>query len=90
MFKDCEVKYVPVFLGGIMKATGNRPPLAVKSGLWAIYPLVPLVLSSGDLDKDIWIARERIRWARLFNIPMAEEMPEGFPQNTLFVSMKAH
>lgn len=28
----------------------------------------------------------RLRWARLFNVPMDEQLPEGFPQNTLLVS----
>lgn len=30
-FKSCDVEFVPVFLGGIMKSTGNRPPLVIKS-----------------------------------------------------------
>lgn len=37
-------------------------------------------------DKNEWINTERIRWARLFDIRMAEEKPEGFPVNTLSVS----
>jgi 2-hydroxychromene-2-carboxylate isomerase len=36
-------------------------------------------------NKDKWIAAERLRWARLFNIPMCEEIPEGFPPMTLAV-----
>lgn len=36
-------------------------------------------------NKDKWINIERLRWARLFEIPMAEEMPPGFPPLTLGV-----
>ncbi|KAL9128978.1 MAG: hypothetical protein Q9217_002453 [Psora testacea] len=31
VFKDVEATYVPVFLGGIMKACGNTPPMNIKS-----------------------------------------------------------
>lgn len=34
-------------------------------------------------NKDKWINVERLRWARLFNIPMAETLPSGFPPMTL-------
>jgi hypothetical protein len=30
-FKQCDVTYVPIFLGGLMKATGNTPPIQIKS-----------------------------------------------------------
>ncbi|KAF6227130.1 hypothetical protein HO133_008571 [Letharia lupina] len=66
VFKGCDVTYVPVFLGGIMKATGNRPPLQIK-------------------NKGEWIDKERLRWAKSFNIPMAEGNPPGFPANTIKV-----
>ena len=33
VFKECEINYVPVFLGGVMKATGNRAPMEIKSQL---------------------------------------------------------
>lgn len=36
-------------------------------------------------DKDVWIQKERIRWAKYFSVPMAEESPEGFPPRTLGV-----
>jgi len=64
VFKDCDVTYVPVFLGGIMRSTGNTPPIQIK-------------------NKGEWIGKERLRWARSFSIPMAEEMPPGFPRNTI-------
>ncbi|KAG8623738.1 hypothetical protein KVT40_008714 [Elsinoe batatas] len=31
IFKSCEVKYIPVLLGGIMKACNNTPPLRIKN-----------------------------------------------------------
>lgn len=34
-------------------------------------------------DKDKWIGRERLRWARAFNVPMPEDMPPSFPPMTL-------
>ena len=36
-----------------------------------------------SLDKGQWVGKERLRWAKLFNIPMAEQMPPNFPQNTI-------
>jgi len=30
-FAQCEIQYVPVFLGGIMQATGNKPPVTIKN-----------------------------------------------------------
>jgi len=66
VFKGCDVTYVPVFLGGIMKATGNTPPIQIK-------------------NKGVWSNSERVRWAKSFNIPMAEGKPPGFPANTIKV-----
>ncbi|KAF2176698.1 thioredoxin-like protein [Zopfia rhizophila CBS 207.26] len=31
VFKQCEITYIPMFLGGLMKACGNTPPLQVKN-----------------------------------------------------------
>ncbi|OCL12704.1 thioredoxin-like protein, partial [Glonium stellatum] len=31
IFKQCEVTYVPILLGGLMKACGNTPPLQIKN-----------------------------------------------------------
>jgi 2-hydroxychromene-2-carboxylate isomerase len=30
-FRDCDIVYVPVFLGGLMKACNNRPPIQIKN-----------------------------------------------------------
>ncbi|KAK7920170.1 2-hydroxychromene-2-carboxylate isomerase [Apiospora marii] len=34
-------------------------------------------------NKDKWIGRERLRWARAFGVPMADTTPANFPPNTL-------
>ncbi|KAL2755850.1 hypothetical protein ACRALDRAFT_1082070 [Sodiomyces alcalophilus JCM 7366] len=34
-------------------------------------------------NKDAWIGKERLRWAKLFNVPMHESMPSPFPPLTL-------
>ncbi|KAK5173408.1 uncharacterized protein LTR77_002089 [Saxophila tyrrhenica] len=31
VFKNCEVTYVPIFLGGVMKACGNTAPIEIKN-----------------------------------------------------------
>ncbi|KAI0484018.1 HCCA isomerase/glutathione S-transferase kappa [Xylariaceae sp. FL0804] len=66
VFRDVEITYVPIFLGGLMHACGNRPPIQIK-------------------NKDTWIDRERVRWARTFGVPMRETTPPNFPPNTMHV-----
>ncbi|KAL8679651.1 MAG: hypothetical protein Q9224_007015, partial [Gallowayella concinna] len=66
VFANCEITYVPVFLGGIIKACGNTPPIHIK-------------------NKGPYMHHERRRWARLFDIPMKETLPPGFPANTILV-----
>ena len=36
-------------------------------------------------DKGKWMNKDRLRWAAIFNVPMAETLPEGFPVATLAV-----
>lgn len=31
VFKQCDVTYVPILLGGVMKACGNIAPIEIKS-----------------------------------------------------------
>ncbi|KAL8961317.1 MAG: hypothetical protein Q9193_002118 [Seirophora villosa] len=43
VFANCDVTYVPIFLGGIMKACGNTPPIYIKS---LILPLPSIALTN--------------------------------------------
>ncbi|MCJ1294758.1 Glutathione S-transferase kappa 1 [Xylographa carneopallida] len=36
-------------------------------------------------NKSPWINRERLRWARLFAVPMAEQVPPGWPYSSVAV-----
>ncbi|KAF4553906.1 Hypothetical protein D9617_5g067810 [Elsinoe fawcettii] len=31
VFRPCEIKYIPILLGGVMKACNNTPPLKIKN-----------------------------------------------------------
>ena len=66
-----------------MNATGNRPPLQIKSK----FSLLPLLAKSKsfDTDKGEYIGKQQQRWVKSFNIPMAEKNPPGFPHNTIKV-----
>ncbi|CAI6341751.1 unnamed protein product [Periconia digitata] len=55
VFKGCEVTYIPIFLGGLMHACGNTPPVQVKNKdkwinaerlRWAKYFNVPVSTTS--------------------------------------------
>jgi 2-hydroxychromene-2-carboxylate isomerase len=65
-FRDCERTYTPIFLGALMKATENTPPIQI-------------------INKGKWIGEDRLRWTRLFGIPMRDENPPDFPPRTLTV-----
>jgi 2-hydroxychromene-2-carboxylate isomerase len=65
-WRPCEKVYTPIFLGGLMNATKNTPPIQI-------------------INKGKWINIERMRWVRLFNIPMKDTTPDGFPPLTLTV-----
>ncbi|KAL4878433.1 thioredoxin-like protein [Aspergillus karnatakaensis] len=50
-FSQCEVTYIPIFLGGLMNACGNTPPIKIKNKdkwinierlRWARYFSVPM------------------------------------------------
>ncbi|KAL4984331.1 thioredoxin-like protein [Aspergillus falconensis] len=56
-FSECDITFVPVFLGGIMKATGNTPPIRIKNKdkwinqeriRWARYFSVPIAETSPE------------------------------------------
>jgi 2-hydroxychromene-2-carboxylate isomerase len=36
-----------------------------------------------NLDKDKWIVMERSRWAKVFSVPMLDDLPPSFPPLTL-------
>lgn len=78
-FSKCEVTYVPIFLGGLMQACGNNPPVNIKS---KPFP-VDLQLKLTRVDKNKYLGRQRLRWAQYFSVPMVESFPKGFPIRTL-------
>ncbi|KAJ4380012.1 hypothetical protein N0V86_004319 [Didymella sp. IMI 355093] len=50
-FRKCDIKYVPIFLGGLMKTCGNTAPIAIKNKdkwinlerkRWAEYFNIPI------------------------------------------------
>ncbi|KAF1929652.1 HCCA isomerase/glutathione S-transferase kappa [Didymella exigua CBS 183.55] len=50
-FKQCDIKYVPILLGGLMNTCGNTPPIAIKNKdkwinleriRWAKYFNIPI------------------------------------------------
>ncbi|KAI9930973.1 hypothetical protein ASPWEDRAFT_34510 [Aspergillus wentii DTO 134E9] len=52
VFAQCEISYVPIFLGGLMNACGNTPPIKIKNkdawlnqerDRWARYFDVPMI-----------------------------------------------
>ncbi|EFE34925.1 2-hydroxychromene-2-carboxylate isomerase, putative [Trichophyton benhamiae CBS 112371] len=94
VFAKCTTTYVPVLLGGIIQATGNTPPIRIKSKPLTRPPLalLNLLLQArlisyilNPADKDKWINVERLRWSKLLGVPITEAMPDGFPVFTLAV-----
>ena len=61
-FRSCERIYTPIFLGALMNATKNTPPIQI-------------------INKGKWINADRLRWCRLFGIPMQDETPADFPRD---------
>ncbi|KAI7580203.1 hypothetical protein KC346_g19017 [Hortaea werneckii] len=43
IFKQCDVNYVPIFLGGLMQKCNNRPPIEIKK-----TNLLPFAFSSSS------------------------------------------
>lgn len=46
-----------------------------------------MTFNISTIDKGEWVKKERLRWAKLFDIPMAESLPPGFPANTIKVGV---
>lgn len=94
-FKQVDITYIPIFLGGVMKACDNRPPISITSMRKPFPTSINLehtvrVLESEQslksrIDKAGYIESDRKRWSKYANIPMAKEMPKGFPPFTLHV-----
>ncbi len=70
-----------------MVACGNTPPIKIKSK--SGYPGRSTIISNltAIADKGEYVGLERLRFARLFDVPMAEEMPPGFPAFSLSVKV---
>ncbi|MCJ1431709.1 hypothetical protein MMC27_001064 [Xylographa pallens] len=97
VFAPCEVTYVPALLGGIFKHCGNTAPIMVKSlplrcfhshssyPARFVYPSPQPRSSRPFSDKSTWINLERLRWARLFGVPMTEQVPPGWPQSSVAI-----
>jgi 2-hydroxychromene-2-carboxylate isomerase len=95
VFSKCQISYLPISLGGLMKACGNAAPMTIKSAynsncnktLSALLDLLQRRLEywhgRGATDKDRWITVERRRWTAAFNIPMNPSTPANFPPRTL-------
>jgi 2-hydroxychromene-2-carboxylate isomerase len=87
-FKQVEITYIPIFLGGVMKACDNRPPISITSMFplpLSPFPLQARKLTRSKKDKAGYIESDRKRWSTYANIPMSKEMPKGFPPFTLHV-----
>lgn len=69
-----------------MKACGNTPPINIKS-LPSARSSVLLSPVDRIVDKGAYMDHERLRWARLFDVPMKETTPPDFPANTLPVGV---
>ncbi|KAJ5362511.1 HCCA isomerase/glutathione S-transferase kappa [Penicillium brevicompactum] len=70
-FANCEVTYVPIFLGGLMQALS-------KPQANSCYPV-----QLTPPDKKNYLGQQRVRWAKYFSVPIIEGFPKGFPIRTL-------
>ncbi|KAL4869429.1 hypothetical protein BDV12DRAFT_185134 [Aspergillus spectabilis] len=68
-FSQCEVTFVPVFLGGLMNACGNTPPIRIKNKdkwvnierlRWARYFSVPISETTPEGFPPLTLAVQRI------------------------------
>jgi hypothetical protein len=41
VFASCDITYIPIFLGGVMKACGNPPPIGIKSRSLPLHTASP-------------------------------------------------
>ncbi|KAI9718330.1 MAG: hypothetical protein M1828_006732 [Chrysothrix sp. TS-e1954] len=92
VFRPCEITYVPVFLGGVMKSTGNRPPLEIKNKdkwieierkRWASLFSIPIAESAPDGFPVLTLTTQRVLTAVTTQapgklIPALDALFEGF------------
>ncbi|KAL4913446.1 thioredoxin-like protein [Aspergillus aurantiobrunneus] len=91
-FSKCDVTFVPIFLGGLMNACGNTPPIRIKNKdkwinqeriRWARYFSVPISETSPDGFPPLTLAVQRALTAisqRVPNelVPVTKAVWEGF------------
>ncbi len=81
-----------------MRRTDNRTPAVIKStstcnskptsvAFILLVGVARILLSKSNLiigiDKFEYMDKERLRWAKRFNIPIADKFPAGFPLKTV-------
>ncbi|KAF7586802.1 hypothetical protein BBP40_008320 [Aspergillus hancockii] len=68
VFAKCQITYIPIFLGGLMNACGNTPPINIKNkdtwigrerNRWARYFSVPIVEQTPEGFPPMTLATER-------------------------------
>ncbi|KAJ5781260.1 hypothetical protein N7457_006420 [Penicillium paradoxum] len=82
VFVTCKIEYVPISLRDLFQTCNNTPFFAVKSKSFFLPPWTSNTQLCFLSDKFQWINRERLYWARRFQVPMSEAIPEGFPAST--------
>ncbi|KAJ5333774.1 uncharacterized protein N7506_007557 [Penicillium brevicompactum] len=94
VFSTCEIDFVPVSLRGLFQKSQNSSPMSSKSKAWILFTLSRIKFrgfGARDLtkvaDKFQWINKERLYWARRFDVPMSEAIPEGFPASTADIQL---
>ncbi|KAI6794816.1 hypothetical protein KC327_g17000 [Hortaea werneckii] len=78
IFKQCDVNYVPVFLGGLMNSANNRPPIEIKNKgpyifhqreRWATRFSIPFAASSPEPFPQLTLQVQRTLCAIMLTQP---------------------
>ncbi|KAK5009213.1 hypothetical protein LTR16_005486, partial [Cryomyces antarcticus] len=81
VFKGCDTTYVPIFLGGVMKACGNTPPIKIKNKdkwidierlRWASSFRIPMAATMPDGFPPLTLSCQRALCALLLAVPEAQ------------------
>ncbi|TKA75522.1 hypothetical protein B0A49_02821 [Cryomyces minteri] len=81
VFKGCDTTYVPIFLGGVMKACGNTPPIKIKNKdkwidierlRWASSFRIPMAATVPDGFPPLTLSCQRALCALLLAVPEAQ------------------